>query len=62
MESKIEMSFIQTNLKKMLLPVMVRSYCMLMISLVRLLSYIEPKILFKILLIVCLKTANIVLM
>ena len=62
MESKIEMSFIQTNLKKMLLPVMVISYCMLMISLVRLLSYIEPKILFKILLIVCLKTANIVLM
>ena len=62
MESKIEMSFIQTNLKKMLLPVMVISYCMLMISLVRLLSYIEPKILFKILLIVGLKTANIVLM
>ena len=62
MESKIEMSFIQTNLKKMLLPVMVISYCMLMISLVRLLSYIEAKILFKILLIVCLKTANIVLM
>ena len=48
MESKIEMSFIQTNLKKMLLPVMVISYCMLMISLVRLLSYIEAKILFKI--------------
>ena len=62
MESKIEMSFIQTNLKKMLLPVMVISYCMLMISLVRLLSYIEAKILFKILLIVCLNTANIVLM
>ena len=62
MESKIEMSFIQTNLKKMLLPVMVISYCMLMISLVRLLSYIEAKILFKILLIVCLKTTNIVLM
>ena len=62
MESKIEMSFIQTNLKKMLLPLMVISYCMLMISLVRLLSYIEAKILFKILLIVCLKTANIVLM
>ena len=62
MESKIEMSFIQTNLKKMLLPVMVISYCMLMISLVRLLSYIEAKILFKILLIVCLKTANFVLM
>ena len=62
MESKIEMSFIQTNLKKMLLPVMVISYCMLMISLVRLLSYIEAKILFKILLIVCLKTPNIVLM
>ena len=49
-ESKIQMSLILTNIKNMLLVVMVMNYYVLMINLVSLLNHTSVKTLFTILL------------